>query len=171
MYRHVQICTFSIKLELPENRTIEFPINWHSGSSSLRRPTFQRTAPGGFSNPVKYRTQVNILATFSIKLELLEKQLELWSTFPAIRVLLKMYRFVHVCTSKSYSQICSRTSQIMYRSSNRNSSLLLQNIDLYIFNKTLIAGKRLRRMSYKLARSFIITASTYIPKCSSRKNS
>ena len=73
MYRHVQICTFSIKLELPENRTIEIPINWHSGSSSLRRPTFQRTAPASFSNPVKYQTQVNILATFSIKLELLEK--------------------------------------------------------------------------------------------------
>ena len=57
----------------------------------------------------------------------------------------------------------------MYRSSNRNSSLLLQNIYLYMFNKTRIAGKRLKRMSYKLARWFIITASTYIPKYSSRK--
>ena len=40
--------------------------------------------------------------------------------------------------------------------------------NLYIFNKTRIAGKRLRRMSYKLARWFIISASTYIPKYSSR---
>ena len=64
MYRHVQICTFSIKPELLENRTIEFPINWHSVSSLLRRPTFQKTAPGSFSNSVKYRTQVNILSIF-----------------------------------------------------------------------------------------------------------
>ena len=41
--------------------------------------------------------------------------------------------------------------------------------NLYIFNKTRIAGKRLRKMSYKLARWFIISASTYIPKYSSRK--
>ena len=46
---------------------MEFPINWHIGSSLLRRPTFQRTAPGSFYNPVKYRTQVNILATFCLK--------------------------------------------------------------------------------------------------------
>ena len=39
--------------------------------------------------------------------------------------------------------------------------------NLYIFNKTQIAGKRLRRMSHKLA--FIISASTYIPRYSSRK--
>ena len=72
---------------------------------------------------------------------------------------------------ESPTRLFSRTSQIMYRSSNRNSSLLLQNIDLYIFNKTRIAGKRLRRMSYKLARWFIITASIFIPKYSSRKGS
>ena len=36
--------------------------------------------------------------------------------------------------------------------------------NLYIFNKTRIAGKRLRRMSYKLARWFIMSAWTYIPK-------
>ena len=73
MYRHVQICTFSIKLELLEKWKIKFPINWHSDFSLLRRPTFQRKALAGFSNLVKHQTQVNILATFSIKLELLEK--------------------------------------------------------------------------------------------------
>ena len=67
------LASFSIKLELLEKWTIKFPINWHSGSSLLGQPTFQRTAPASFSHPVKYQTQVNILATFSIKLELLEK--------------------------------------------------------------------------------------------------
>ena len=67
------LATFLIKLELLEKWTIKFPINWHSGSSLLRRPTIQRTAPASFSNPAKYQTQVHILATFSIKLELLEK--------------------------------------------------------------------------------------------------
>ena len=41
---------------------MKFPINWHNGSSLQLQPTFQRTAPASFSNPVKYQTQVNILA-------------------------------------------------------------------------------------------------------------
>ena len=66
--------TLSIKLEMLEKWTIKFPINCHSGSSILQRPRFQRAAPASFSDPVKYQTQVNILATFSTKLELMEKR-------------------------------------------------------------------------------------------------
>ena len=58
------LSTFSIKLELLETLSTKFPIHWHSGCLLLRRPTFQRTATASFSNPVKYQTQVNILATF-----------------------------------------------------------------------------------------------------------
>ena len=40
--------------------------------------------------------------------------------------------------------------------------------DLYIFNKTRIAGKPDHRISYKLAQWFFITTWTYIPKDSPR---
>ena len=47
-----------------ENGYEKFPITWHSGTSLLHRPTFQRTAPGSFSNHVKHRIQINVLAIF-----------------------------------------------------------------------------------------------------------
>ena len=61
MYKNVQTCTFSIKLELLENGSEECRIYLHGGLSYLHQPTFQSTAPEKFRSLGKYRTQVNIL--------------------------------------------------------------------------------------------------------------